>query len=255
MTQITEFFGLKPNEFDKATSFIAGMECEIESVRSKHEFEGFMVTTDNSLRNEGVEFISIPLQAPELLRCFKKLHAQIEYYDKYTAFSPRTSTHVHINCRSLSVEQTKQVVMFYALFEEFFFAFVDPSRRSNIHCVPLTETFLPQVYKHPINAMVDHWHKYTALNIIPLTKYGTIEFRHLQGTDDEQLVQQWLSCLENLWSLAQKDVISAHALTDESRLKQWWSYIFRDCPQILALEPTFHNVIRNNLMDVKLSLI
>ncbi|CAB4132755.1 Putative amidoligase enzyme [uncultured Caudovirales phage] len=255
MTRIHEFFALKANEFDSVSCFIAGMECEIESVSSKNAFLGFEVTTDNSLRNEGVEFISVPLQTDELLSCFKNLHAHITYYDKAVAFSPRTSTHVHINCRTLSPAQARQLVLFYALFEEFFFAFVEPSRRSNIHCVPLTETFLPQIYKHPINAMVDHWHKYTALNILPLTKYGTIEFRHLQGTDDVVLVKQWLSCLEQLWSLAQKDTITAHALTDEVRLKQWWSYIFKDCPQILALEPSFYNVIRNNLMDVKLSLI
>jgi hypothetical protein len=255
MTQITEFFALKANDFDHATSFVAGMECEIESVESKHNFEGFDVTTDNSLRNDGVEFISFPMEKDRLLSCFKNLHASIEYYDKAVAFSPRTSTHVHINCRSLTPKQTKNLVMFYALFEEFFFAVVDSSRRSNIHCVPLTETFLPTVYKYPLNTMVDHWHKYTALNILPLTKLGTIEFRHLQGTDDPAVVTQWLTCLENLWSLCQKDAVTGSALIDESRLKQWWQYIFSECPQILSLEPSFNNIIRNSLMDVKLSLI
>ena len=253
--QMSQFFQLKDSPYDTASTFIAGMECEIESVRSKNNFDGFEVTNDNSLRNEGVEFISFPMPAGDLLNCFKNLHAHVEYFDKNVAFSPRTSTHVHVNCRTLSPDQTRQLTLFYALFEEFFFAFVEPSRRGNIHCVPLTETFLPAVYKYPINTMVDQWHKYTALNLIPLTKLGTIEFRHLQGTDNPVVVAQWLSCLENLWLLCQKDSISANALTDEDRLKQWWRYIFKQCPEILALEPSFNNVIRNNLIDVKLSLV
>ena len=256
MTQISEHFGLKEHTCDKVDRFYAGMECEIESIKSPSDaYAGFTTTTDGSLRNHGYEFISAPLDKETLLGAFKNLHATLQYYDKSDAFSNRTSTHVHINCRTLTPEQTRQLVLFYALFEEFFFSFVDPVRRSNIHCVPLTETFLPSVYRNNLNSMIDHWHKYTALNLIPLTKLGTIEFRHLQGTDNEEVTTQWLSCLERLWNLAQKDKISAAALTDEATLKQWWAYIFAECPQILALESSFNNIIKNNLVDVKLSLI
>ena len=256
MTNIAQHFNLKGHTCDMVDVFYAGMECEIESIRNPEpSYHGFTTTTDGSLRNNGYEFISQPLDKETLLGCFKKLHATLEFHDKTDAFSPRTSTHVHINCRTLTPAQTKQIVLFYALFEEFFFAFVDPVRRSNIHCVPLTETFLPALYHRNLNAMIDGWHKYTALNLIPLVKLGTIEFRHLQGTDDPELTRQWLSCLERLWTLAQKDNVSAAALTDEARLKQWWQYIFAECPKILALESSFHNIIKNNLIDVKLSLV
>lgn len=256
MTSISQHFGLKSHPCDAVQGFVAGMECEIESVRNPSEnYSGFTTTTDGSLRNNGYEFISQPLDKDVLLDCFKKLHATLQFHDKSEAFSPRTSTHVHINCRTLTPEQTKQLVMFYALFEEFFFSFVDPIRRSNIHCVPLTETFLPATYARSLNVMIDNWHKYTALNLLPLVKLGTIEFRHLQGTNDPVVTRQWLSCLERLWTLAQKDIITAAALTDEEHLKRWWLYVFEECPKVLALENSFHNIIKNNLMDVKLSLI
>jgi Putative amidoligase enzyme len=256
MSQISQHFGLKGHPCDSMHEFVAGMECEIESIHNPSDtYTGFTTTTDGSLRNHGYEFISAPLVKDELLACFKNLHATLQYHDKSDAFTNRTSTHVHVNCRTLTPEQTKQIVMFYALFEEFFFAFVDPVRRSNIHCVPLTETFLPATYHRNLNVMIDNWHKYTALNILPLVKLGTIEFRHLQGTDDAELTKQWLSCLERLWTLAQKDSVSAAALIDEAHLKRWWLYIFEDCPKVLALENSFHNIIKNNLMDVKLSLI
>lgn len=253
---IATIFNLNSSELNLAQKFYAGVECEIESVKNKEEdFEGFVATEDGSLRNYGVEFISIPLPKDELLSCFTNLHAEIEFYNPSEAFSPRTSTHVHINCRSLEPEQIKNLILLYALYENFFFALCEQGRRDNIHCVPLSETFLPNHYNKELGYLLDKWHKYTALNILPLRKLGTVEFRHLQGTGDTVLFGEWLTALDNLWGLCQTDKITPETLTDERLLKDWWKRLFGHSSRIMMLEPSFNNVIANNLLDVKFAFI
>ena len=250
---IAESFELNASVLNAAQSFIAGVECEIESVRSQHDFPNFHATQDGSLRNNGIEFISVPLTKMDLLTSFNNLHASIEFYDREVAFSPRTSTHVHINCRALSTEQVRTLILLYALFEESFFAMTAPDRRTNIHCVPLTETYLPVHYHRSINHLVNRWHKYTALNIVPLAKLGTVEFRHLQGTGDPQLFGEWVNTLETLWKMCQRYVITDDFLLDAKRLKDVWQELFQHSPRVLSLAPAFEQLISNSLIDVKLA--
>lgn len=254
--KIQQLFGLRGHDvLDTTNCFIAGIECEIESVEPDQTFPNFMSTHDGSLRNEGMEFISKPLPRFELLDSFRNLHATIQLYEPDEAFSPRTSTHVHINCRTLTEEQTRQLILFYALFEDFFFAMVNQNRRGNIHCVPLTETFLPMIYKYELLRYIKNWHKYTALNVIPLLKQGSIEFRHLQGTRDDKLLSEWLIALDGLWLICQRETLTPESLADEAKLKQWWKSLFGHSPRIMALEPAFNNVIQNTLLDVKFAFV
>lgn len=234
-------------------SFIAGMECEIESVSSRHDIGVWNATTDGSLRNHGIEFISPPMQKDALLESFSHLHQHIEYVNPMECFSQRTSIHVHVNCRSLEDKQVKNMLLLYALFEPFFFSLVEPQRRDNIHCVALTDTYLPGTYHFDLNGLAHGWHKYTAFNILPLRTLGTVEFRHMQGTGDFELVTQWLTLLENLYTLCQRTSVDSETLSQPINLKMWWRHLFGHCPQIMAMEPEFHTTIENSLIDVKLA--
>lgn len=256
MPKLFDLLPYKQDYLNKVDGFIAGIECEIESVDGlEHEIDEFRAEADGSLRNHGVEYISIPLKKDDLLASFRKLHANITYYDKAEAFSPRTSTHVHINVRTLEPTQLKQLLLFYALYEEFFFSMVDPLRRENIHCVALTETAYPARYKQDVIQLAKNWHKYSAFNLLPVFSQGTVEFRHLQGTDDAALLDRWLSTLNNLWTIAQTDKIDKTTITNNAYHARWFQSIFKDAPEILALEPAMPNKIQNSLIDVKMALI
>jgi len=253
---IAYVYGLNESPLNFCSQFTAGVECEIESVSNGGEgFKGFEATEDGSLRNHGVEFISVPLGKTELLDCFDNLHAEIEFFDKKDAFSPRTSTHVHINCRSLEASQVKTLILLYALYEDFFFAMCEPGRRDNIHCVPLTETYLTALYGKDLKLLVERWHKYTALNILPLKNLGTVEFRHLQGTGDSALLAEWLTTLENLWTMCQRESLSIETLSDEDTLKSWWYKLFGHSSRVMSLSPSFNNIIANSLLDVKFAFV
>ena len=255
MGTITQLYGLNNDALAKSQVFIAGLECEIESVRNRENLAGFKATEDGSLRNSGVEFISPPVDRLALGAMFKNLHASLHLYNREEAFSPRTSTHVHVNCKSLNDEQVKNIVLMYALLEEFFFAMVDGNRRGNIHCVPLSETFLSNYYNANLNHMLQRWHKYTALNLLPLAKLGTIEFRHLQGTNDQNLLEEWLLALDKLWSAGQKIQVDEALLTNHDALLDLFLMIFNHSKKVMALLPCFDDLTQASIIDVKLSLV
>ena len=250
-----QLFGLSANQYDTTTTFYAGMECEIESVQSNKNIGRFLCTEDGSLRNHGWEFISIPLTRPALLDAFIELHSKLVFFYKTEAFSPRTSTHVHINCRSLDEETIRNLVLMYAIYEEVLFSMVDRNRKDNIHCVPLTETVLSHRYKFDLCTIVGSWHKYTALNIIPLSKLGTIEFRHLQGTDDTELVDEWLRVLENLWLYSQVVKITPEFLCSKEQIHLLFDKIFCHSRRIMGIKPGLDQLIARSIIDVKFGLI
>jgi len=255
--KLCESFGLRVNYTTcvEPGVFVAGVECEIEGVRNADSFEIFTITKDGSLRGHGYEFISVPCRKDDLIQGFKKLHDWLSFYPDEDPFSVRTSTHVHVNCMSLEFHEVKNIVLLYALFEEFFFKFVKPVRRNNIHCVPLSETFLAKYYNKDLPNLMEFWHKYTALNIKRLADLGTIEFRHLHGTGDVREFAQWLDILNNLWNLGQRITIDAASLNDEATLLSWFDSIFAPCPDILMMRPSAIDVIKNGLIDVKFSTV
>lgn len=200
---VSELFGLDvPNKcLDRR--FICGVEYEIESIKEQRA-EGFFVEVDNSLRNNGLEFKSPPHTYEESLAGFKYLHGSIKTGPN--PFSDRTSIHVHVNCSQLTPKEVREFILLYALFEPIFFEFVGPVRQGSIFCVPLYYTYLPSQYKGDIKKMHAAWHKYTAFNICPLgpgkdgtQALGTIEFRHLYGTDNYEVFETWLSAIKELY--------------------------------------------------------
>lgn len=207
MTAIQEFFPMPDISVPGVSStrdFYCGTELEIEEVQD-HTNVGDLcqITHDHSLRNSGYEYIFGPKTKEESIKTFQKIHSKLQLGK--TPFSERTSIHVHVNCRTLYLDQTRQLVLLYALLEPLFFEFVGEQRKNNIFCVPLSYTFLSNVYKDPLNQMHKVWSKYAAFNICPLGPgkdgsacHGTIEFRHMYGTADVNVYAKWLTILEEL---------------------------------------------------------
>ena len=260
--KITEIFGLEPRKaVDEASVALFGIECEIESVdRDNTSFlklPGVSVQDDNSLRNYGVELVwKAPRTLADSLVIFEKIHQNLAFYNKDQRFSERTSTHVHMNVRNLTDEQALTLVHLYILFEECFFLHAEPSRRENIFCMPLTETHLPSIYNHHhIVEYFQRWSKYTALNLKRMGDLGTIEFRHLHGTDSVEELRGWLTTLENLFVLCQKTEISLELLGDEAAVTKLADQLFSHNKKYQLVRNNLFSFIENSLIDLKLSFI
>lgn len=182
-----------------------GCEFELESISSIGSVDNSLfhnITEDNSLRNNGKEFITKPLPISKAIAAHARLFngEQVHYENMEDVCTDRCSTHIHVNFTDVTEEKVKQFIRLYALIEPLFFNVVDKSRQNNIYCVPISSTtLLRHVFNRDLPWLAETWHKYAAFNVKPLQNLGTIEFRHFEATTDTAKVSRWLHMIEALY--------------------------------------------------------
>lgn len=188
---------------------VYGLELEIEDMHAILEngltCKGWTTTPDGSLRNSGIEFLTRPpieLKEiePALVRLFKELKISENSY------SDRTSIHVHCNMQGESMDVLKSVCLLYLVTEQVFFSFVEQERFENVFCVPLMDFAAPFNLFAVLNqgTLTRNWTKYSALNLLPLTELGTVEFRHMHGTNDVDKIVTWVTAIDCLKQAARR---------------------------------------------------
>lgn len=190
-----------------------GVECEVEGVGLPDIIgsRAWRVEEDGSLRN-GLEYVlrgALPMEHTikalmTLFATFKKQGSQLQY-------SFRTSTHVHVNVQDLEVKQIINIIFLYTLVEDLFMNYCDEHRRGNRFCLGFKEAeglankfckIVRDVYQHQdehaFMSLDQNSTKYAALNLYTLKKYGTLEFRSLEGTNNLDKIVLWLGAISNL---------------------------------------------------------
>jgi hypothetical protein len=184
--------------------FFVGIEVELENHAKTHDAalsSGYWsVHNDGSLRNNGVEYVTIPLDGDNIN---KGVDLFWDKLDQKVSFSQRTSIHVHVNARQLSYQQMAGLLTAYCVVEPFLFDFVGRGRERNTFCIPITETGYPDKWLADLaknsSAVIMNWEKYSAVNLSRFQDLGTMEFRHMHGTKDKAKVFLWLEILSCLY--------------------------------------------------------
>jgi hypothetical protein len=184
-----------------------GIEVEAENLQVWHQQASpyWRMTEDGSLRNNGREFVSIPIKAFRVENALRTLFdTQI---NQDIDFSDRTSIHIHMNVRTMTLEQLKTMILLYLVFEKTLFRYVHPDRYNSIFCVPLNETSFGDNLFHIFHSDIlsVNWSKYTALNLCPIFEKGTIEFRQLHGTKNVAEIVNWVNLILCLKKAALKN--------------------------------------------------
>jgi Putative amidoligase enzyme len=177
-----------------------GIEVEVENhaIKLNPSESVWHSEADGSLRNNGTEYISRPVPANFGAIALQELLGQC-LDEKECCFSPRTSIHIHVNMQDVETEIVEDIILLYSVFEKLFFRFTGRGRIKNIYCVPLTDTeCLNGMVNKEFNTARGGWSKYSALNILPIAEYGTIEFRHMHGTFDVKKISVWIRLLTTL---------------------------------------------------------
>ena len=176
-----------------------GIEVEVENyVAKKRPSDIWTSTADGSLRNSGVEWVSRPHEARYSPFALNELLGSC-MDETSCCFSPRTSIHVHVNMQEVDETAVQAIVLLYSVFEKLFFKFTGRGRIKNIYCVPLIDTdCLTHFMTRNLHSGRALWSKYAALNLLPISEYGTIEFRHMHGTFDAKKVSIWIRMITKL---------------------------------------------------------
>lgn len=179
---------------------LIGIEVEVENYERHPLQYGWSRHNDGSLRNNGAEFISKPTEPKHVETIVNHLFTTLP---KTTHFSPRTSIHVHMNCRNLELMQIYNIVILHQCFEDLLYKFAGAERKKSIFCVPIgNSNYYNYLRDNFSRGHLTGWSKYTSLNLAPLHQYGTIEFRHLRGTRDVNTLYTWLHILYRLYNYA-----------------------------------------------------
>lgn len=172
-------------------------------------FKGlWKIVHDGSLRT-GEEFVfNGPLVGANITKALKVFQDFVDVYsfnNKSIQVSKRCSVHVHLDVRDMNEEELVNFILIYILVERLLFIYINPERKKNNYCKPLTDS----AFKHIIAELKDRpgdidmllWtirhscDKYSALNILPVIKYGSAEFRHHHGTIDILSLKNWINII------------------------------------------------------------
>jgi hypothetical protein len=176
---------------------LLGIEIEVEGIHYVEAFQYYWKhKADGSLRNNGVEYASIPLRADQVEYALNHWNELI-IKNNNPQFSQRTSTHIHLNVRDMTWEEIENMVLLYMIFERHFFLQTNQDREHSIFCVPLYKTD-KAAQLQPIECCSSYWNKYAALNLCTILggespMFGTIEFRHMHGTSDPDVLIPWIN--------------------------------------------------------------
>lgn len=223
------------NDFPMIDRFV-GIEIEVEhmgkseSISTANSLGSYLhrywnITTDDSLRNNGREFVSMPLNRQGLINGLLILNKLIGFGGNPT-YSNRCSVHLHFDLSDLTIDKFVNLILTYLYVEPIIFelpVFVGlKNRKNNIFCVPSGSSVsmfdlakIMDVYQRtpPENLGIDFVksltmggdaNRYHAFNLGALWKHGTIEFRHFPGTHDPKALMMWINCINNMFEFAKE---------------------------------------------------
>ncbi|NIP41352.1 MAG: hypothetical protein GWO28_01230 [candidate division Zixibacteria bacterium] len=187
-----------------------GIEIELERMRNASELEMkyWRLVNDGSLRNHGIEFVlTQPLGGADIPRALSELEKAILKGRFDPSLTDRTSVHVHMDVRELSNTELSKLIILYTIFERVLFQYAGPHRWGNIFCMPIEYaqlqipilTDIPENDGHLFADAVFSGSRgidrYSALNLLALPRFGSLEFRMHQGEWRAEQLLRWVSIL------------------------------------------------------------
>jgi hypothetical protein len=193
----------------RVTSGDLGLELECEFPRRPVSLtpeleEHWAAKPDGSLRGVGIEFVARqPFKNDENLR--KKIEGLCEYIKRNNVVenSPRTSFHVHCNVKEMTPLQVYNCIVGYWLLEPMLMEYCGPDRRGSLFCLQLqhAESVVQDLQDSThdgFNVFHNDAHKYGAINLAAITRYGSLEFRGMRGSTDPDVLFSWSFMLQKL---------------------------------------------------------
>lgn len=203
-----------------------GIELEVEGENLPyHHIQGreprgiggsWSIVSDGSLRNGAEYILTKPVKASQVSKALKEMETLFKDADTKPHYSFRTSSHIHINVNELEYEQVLNMIYTYALLENVITKVCGKNRIGNRFCLRIAdaEGTLRNVQKliqrrarggYNFTSVLDEGStKYAGINVYVLRKYGSLEFRTMEGTNDWDRLQKWIDTLLAIREFSQK---------------------------------------------------
>lgn len=187
-----------------------GVEVEVENVKQDVEqmqerrdlLKLWDIHDDHSLRDNGLEFVTHgPLFGDDLDGALDNL-VTIAQKMKWRG-SERTGIHIHMDMRDCDQTELIMLSCLYAICERPLFHWIGEHRLENIYCLPWFRAqdnlkyvaALGMTNGDGIQDAVSKLQRYSALNLASLSKYATVEYRHMDTQLDAPRIKTWINLL------------------------------------------------------------
>lgn len=229
-------------------------EDDVDDIKAPRYWD---IKPDASLRN-GIEFVlGEPLSGAKLEKAVEA------FYEKgYThVYSPRISTHIHVNMMDATAGTLRSLFMLTYALEEGIYAEVDPSRKwcgfaaslsdynpSRLRC--LLNTNSPAELCRTLGQLSAN-ERYYGLNL-SILRHGTAEFRYFKGGPTKEELCNWIDLVVAIKNISSKH--SPEELLDklgeanaartflQSNLPPYWATAFTNSQSLERIVDRFHEV-------------
>ena len=190
-----------------------GLEIEVEGQRLPN-YRTYLWSTveDGSLRN-GLEYVIKGAISHEYVKtALEELQGAFDEAKSNISFSFRTSVHVHMNMQTLTITEIFNCIYTYLLLEDALMNYCGEQRKGNRFCLRAADAefsydVIEQMFSEGVAGLAQvpyNKARYAAINIEALSKYGSLEFRGMEGNMDIPRISNWCSALLALRNFAQK---------------------------------------------------
>ena len=246
---------------------IIGFELETEKCdrHTAKEYQKFGsacnidVSTDGSLRGSAYEFISRPMPTAQALAAVGDFFELCKFTEEN--YTDRCSVHVHVNCTDMEMTQISSLALLYTVFEEILFSYVGGHRDSNIYCIPWNQCRqhldLINRFLNDPGTSLKRWNKYTALNLIPLSSIGTVEFRQMHGTANKEKLEKWVNLIGSLfhWAKVYELKVLIAELKTLNSTSQYEAFFNKILHGLLPYEGIYRQRMEEGIILAKYSLV
>lgn len=236
-----------------------GIEVELENASSIRVSSSSLwsVKNDDSLRNNGRELVLVePLAGADLMNALNQL-AIVYKENTQLHCSERTSLHVHVDVRDLTVAQVRSIMAVYVAVESALYSACGKNRYNNIYCPGITaSTTMAQSMR---NMMQDNskffdgilgWCKYSGINLRAIAELGSIEFRMHEGTVQIERVHGWVNLILSLVEYAiERDPTTVLQDAEQLNPELLLELVFKDNVQYINID-TYVQYYKNNILNL-----
>lgn len=196
-----------------------GIEIETEAAARYNvpEIPGWVAVNDGSLRDFGREYVTDgPIKYSDLAPSLKNWKDGLgAIHGRLRKDSISTSVHIHLNVQDHTPLQCLNLYLCNVLFENVLANYAGPDRIGNLFCLRTVDAEdLYDCIKGKVkNAHTEvnvlqsfnpNGYKYSNINTVPITNYGSMEFRVMRGTTDIDEIRIWTEALYSIREFAKQ---------------------------------------------------
>lgn len=206
-----------------------GLELEVEAANNlprDAQLDGIISPTtkvmwnakvDGSLRGNAMEYVfNNPVNVDEVAPMVIGLFDAFTKHRTKLANSNRCSTHVHINIGGLTIDQITAILALWTTFEEPLIQWCGEARINNHYSLSAKNSVtMLEAWENFLRTGNTRWPdglKYSALNILTMHNFGSVEFRCGPAADSPEIAIQWAVFLYNLCKFAKDNYRDLYAL-------------------------------------------